>query len=72
MPVYALCDANNYYCCCERVFAPHLRGVPVVVLSNNDGCCIADANCEAAGKRPDYRDGGGSLCPRARSAATVQ
>ena len=41
MPVYALCDANNFYCSCERVFAPHLRGVPVVVLSNNDGCCIA-------------------------------
>ncbi len=41
MAVYALCDANNFYCSCERVFAPHLRGVPVVVLSNNDGCCIA-------------------------------
>jgi len=41
MPVFALCDANNFYCSCERVFAPHLRGVPVVVLSNNDGCCIA-------------------------------
>jgi DNA polymerase V len=24
-----------------RVFNPALRGVPVVVLSNNDGCCIA-------------------------------
>jgi DNA polymerase V len=41
MPVYALCDANNFYCSCERVFNPRLRGVPVVVLSNNDGCCIA-------------------------------
>ena len=41
MPVYALCDANNFYCSCERVFDPSLRGVPVVVLSNNDGCCIA-------------------------------
>ena len=41
MPVFALCDANNFYCSCERVFAPHLRGVPLVVLSNNDGCCIA-------------------------------
>ena len=41
MPTFALCDANNFYCSCERVFAPHLRGVPVVVLSNNDGCCIA-------------------------------
>jgi DNA polymerase V len=41
MPVFGLCDANNFYCSCERVFDPRLRGVPVVVLSNNDGCCIA-------------------------------
>ncbi len=41
MPVYALCDANNFYCSCERVFTPALRGVPLVVLSNNDGCCVA-------------------------------
>jgi DNA polymerase V len=41
MPIYAICDANNFYCSCERVFNPRLRGVPVVVLSNNDGCCIA-------------------------------
>ena len=41
MPTFALCDANNFYCSCERVFDPALRGVPVVVLSNNDGCCIA-------------------------------
>ena len=41
MPVFGLCDANNFYCSCERVFNPQLRGVPVVVLSNNDGCCIA-------------------------------
>jgi DNA polymerase V len=41
MPTFALCDANNFYCSCERAFDPALRGVPVVVLSNNDGCCIA-------------------------------
>jgi DNA polymerase V len=41
MPVFALCDANNFYCSCERAFDPTLRGVPVVVLSNNDGCVIA-------------------------------
>lgn len=41
MPVFALCDANNFYCSCERAFNPALRNVPVVVLSNNDGCCIA-------------------------------
>ncbi|WP_444980212.1 Y-family DNA polymerase, partial [Methylobacterium radiotolerans] len=27
-----------------RVFQPKLRGVPVVVLSNNDGCVIARSN----------------------------
>ena len=29
------------YCSCERVFQPRLAGLPVVVLSNNDGCVIA-------------------------------
>jgi len=39
--VFALIDCNNFYASCERVFAPHLRDVPVVVLSNNDGCVVA-------------------------------
>lgn len=39
--MYALIDCNTFYCSCERVFRPDLEGVPVVVLSNNDGCCIA-------------------------------
>lgn len=39
--MYALVDANNFYVSCERVFRPALRGRPVVVLSNNDGCAIA-------------------------------
>jgi len=38
---FALVDCNNFYCSCERVFNPKLIGVPVVVLSNNDGCVIA-------------------------------
>jgi DNA polymerase V len=38
---YALVDCNNFYASCERVFAPHLEGRPVVVLSNNDGCVVA-------------------------------
>ena len=38
---YGLIDANSFYCSCERAFDPRLRGVPVVVLSNNDGCAIA-------------------------------
>lgn len=37
----ALVDCNNFYASCERVFQPALRGKPVVVLSNNDGCVIA-------------------------------
>lgn len=37
----ALLDANNMYVSCERVFAPRLVGRPVVVLSSNDGACIA-------------------------------
>ncbi len=40
MPV-ALVDCNNFYVSCERVFDPRLQGVPVVVLSNNDGCAVA-------------------------------
>ncbi|MGD3145269.1 hypothetical protein XocVXO32_20390 [Xanthomonas oryzae pv. oryzicola] len=34
-------DGNNFYASCERVFQPELRGRPLVVLSNNDGCAIA-------------------------------
>jgi DNA polymerase V len=40
----ALVDCNNFYVSCERVFQPALRGKPVVVLSNNDGCVIARSN----------------------------
>ena len=44
----ALVDCNNLSC--ERLFQPSLRGVPVVVLSNNDGCVIARSNeAEALG-----------------------
>lgn len=34
-------DVNNFYVSCERVFAPKLEDVPMVVLSNNDGCAVA-------------------------------
>lgn len=37
----ALVDCNNFYVSCERVFRPDLEGVPVGVLSNNDGCFVA-------------------------------
>ena len=39
--MFALIDGNSFYCSCERAFEPKLRGVPLVVLSNNDGCAIA-------------------------------
>ncbi|ECD5820137.1 DNA polymerase V subunit UmuC [Salmonella enterica] len=39
--MFALCDVNSFYASCEAVFRPDLRGRPVVVLSNNDGCVIA-------------------------------
>jgi len=39
-----LVDCNNFYASCERAFNPKLRGKPIVVLSNNDGCVIARSN----------------------------
>lgn len=37
----ALIDCNNFYVSCEQAFNPTLRGRPVVVLSNNDGCVVS-------------------------------
>ena len=37
----ALIDCVSFYASCERVFEPKLRGRPIVVLSNNDGCVVA-------------------------------
>ena len=34
-------DCNSFYVSCERLFNPKIRNVPVVVLSNNDGCVIS-------------------------------
>lgn len=42
--MYGLCDCNNFFVSCERVFRPDLEGRPVVVLSNNDGCVVARSN----------------------------
>jgi DNA polymerase V len=39
--MFALCDCNNFYASCERIFKPAINSLPVVVLSNNDGCVIA-------------------------------
>lgn len=39
--IFALADANSFYASAEKVFRPDLEGKPIVVLSNNDGCVIA-------------------------------
>ncbi len=39
-----LCDCNNFFVSCERLFNPSLEGLPVVVMSSNDGCVIARSN----------------------------
>ncbi|MFS9379796.1 Y-family DNA polymerase [Citrobacter sp. ANG330] len=39
--MFALVDVNSFYASCETAFRPALKGKPVVVLSNNDGCVIA-------------------------------
>ena len=41
MTHFILADCNNFYVSCERLFNPKLEGVPVIVLSNNDGCVVA-------------------------------
>lgn len=48
--MFALVDVNSFYASCETVFRPDLKGRPVVVLSNNDGCVIArSAEAKALG-----------------------
>ncbi|MDR0950716.1 MAG: Y-family DNA polymerase [Candidatus Ancillula sp.] len=51
-PLITLVDCNSFYASCERIFFPKLENVPVVVLSNNDGCVIAMSNEAKALKIP--------------------
>ena len=37
----AISDSANFYVSAERIFDPTLVNVPVIVLSNNDGCAVA-------------------------------
>jgi DNA polymerase V len=46
--MFALIDANNFYCAVERVWQPRLEGRPVVVASNNDGCAISRSDSAKA------------------------
>ena len=41
MKPIAISDSANFYVSAERIFDPTLKGVPVIVLSNNDGCAVA-------------------------------
>ncbi|MGN5733773.1 Y-family DNA polymerase [Arthrobacter psychrochitiniphilus] len=46
----ALVDMNSFYASAERAFNPSLEGIPVVVLSNNDGCVVTrSAEAKALG-----------------------
>lgn len=38
--MFGLADVNSFYASCKKVFRPDLRDKPLIVLSNNDGCCI--------------------------------
>lgn len=42
--MFALADCNNFFVSCERVFDASLKGNPVAVMSNNDGCVISRSN----------------------------
>ena len=57
--MFALVDANAFYCSAEQVFRPEWRGKPIVVLSNNNGCVVA-ANrqakeCEVEKSKPYFQ-----------------
>lgn len=53
--MFALVDCNSCYASCEQIFRPDLRGKPVIVLSNNDGCIIARSKEAKALGIPDLQ-----------------
>ncbi|KPB13559.1 translesion error-prone DNA polymerase V subunit UmuC [Pseudomonas sp. ST1] len=55
MAVFCLVDCDCFYVSAERLFEPPLIGVPVVALSNSDGCVVS--RCPIA-KGKDPRTGG--------------
>lgn len=52
----AMVDCNSFYASCEQVFRPDLKGRPVAVLSNNDGCIIAKNKEAKALTHINYRE----------------
>ena len=53
--MFALVDCNSFYASCEEIFRPDLRGKPIVVLSNNDGCVVARSKAAKALGVPDLK-----------------
>ena len=41
MNVYALVDCDSFFVSCEQKMNPELKGKPVCVLSNKDGCVVS-------------------------------
>ena len=44
MAAIVLIDCNNFFVSCEELYDPSLKGKPVCVLGNNDGCVVARSN----------------------------
>jgi len=44
MAAIVLIDCNNFFVSCEELYDPALKGKPVCVLGNNDGCVVARSN----------------------------
>lgn len=42
--IFGIADCNNFYVSCQILFNYALKGKPVLVLSNNDGCVVARSN----------------------------
>ncbi|MGN0901669.1 MAG: Y-family DNA polymerase, partial [Succinivibrio sp.] len=42
--IYLLCDCNNFFVSCEKLFRPELKHRAVAVLSNNDGIVVSRSN----------------------------
>ncbi len=64
-------DVNSAYASWERVFRPDLEGVPLVVLSNNDGMVVA-ASREAKALGLDLGEPWFKLRPHAERLLVVR
>lgn len=64
-------DLNSAYASWERVFRPDLEGVPLVVLSNNDGMVVA-ASREAKALGLDLGEPWFKLRPHAESIGSTR